>query len=119
LLGASRRRGAPCEAQAWFLLKIQSISMEESTQALLERELEKAEILAGFRHALDQTYRRLRETAHADWERLIGADPADACVTVRIQTDRSTATRGSGFLKSRRQRVSKAGAKGSVPTFAH
>jgi hypothetical protein len=95
------------------------MSTEESTQALLERELEKAEILAGFRHALDQTYRRLRETAQADWKRLLGADPADACVTVRIQTDRSTATRGSGFLKSRRQRVSKAGAKGSVPTFAH
>lgn len=92
--------------------------MEESTQALLERELGKAEVLARFQHALDQTYRRLREAALADWERLIGADPADACVMVRIQDDRSTTTRGSGFLKSRRQ-VSKPEGKGSVPRFAH
>ena len=95
------------------------MSMEESTQALLERELEKAEILGGLQHALDQSYGRLRERARADWERLIGADPADACVTVRIQTDRLSETRGAGFLKSRRQRVSRAGAKGSLPTFAH
>jgi len=92
--------------------------MEESTQALLERELAKAEILVRFQHALDQTYRRVRDAARADWERLIGADPADACVTVRIQDDRSTATRGSDFLKSRRQ-VSKPDSKGSVPRFAH
>ena len=94
------------------------MSTEESTQALLERELAKAEILVRFRHALDQSYRRMRDAARADWERLIGEDPADACVTVRIQTDPSTATRGSGFLKSRSQ-AAKPDGKARVPRFAH
>jgi hypothetical protein len=92
--------------------------MEEPIQALLERELEKAEILARFRQGLDQTYRRLRDAARADWARLIGADPADACVTVRVAGTESTPVRGSGFFKSRRQ-VSKSDSKGSVPRFAH
>lgn len=84
------------------------MSMEKGLHAALEYELEKAEILARFRHALDQSYRRLCDAARSDWERLFGEDPADACVTVR----------GSGFLKSRRQ-VSKSDGKGGVPRFAH
>ena len=91
--------------------------MNQEAQALFARAAEKAEILAALRHALDAQYRRVRQTARADWERLIGSDPSDACVTVRVHTD--TATRGSGFLKSRRQAASKSQAKGSVPRFAH
>jgi hypothetical protein len=94
------------------------MSMEKGAHAALEHELEKAEILAGFRHALDQSYRRLCDTARSDWERLFGKDPADACVTVRVAGTELTAIRGAGFLKSRRQ-VSKPDSKGSVPHFAH
>ena len=93
--------------------------MEQGTQSVLEQEIEKAEILTGIRHVLDLTYRRMCQAARADWERLFGTDPADSCVTVRVETKPSTATRGSGFLKSRRQAASKNGANGPVPRFAH
>jgi hypothetical protein len=93
--------------------------MKQGTQSALEQEIEKAEILTGIRHVLDLTYRRMRQAARADWERLFGSDPADACITVRVHTSPSTATRGSGFLKSRRQAASKNGADGRVPGFAH
>ena len=94
--------------------------MEAGKQALFQRELAKVEIIAGLRHALDSKYRRLCEVARADWERLFGPkDPADACVSVRVAAIQTTAIRGSGFLKSRRQPVSKSNAKGSMPRFAH
>jgi hypothetical protein len=93
--------------------------MKQGTQSTLEQEIEKAEVLTGIGHALDLTYRRVCQAARADWERLFGRDPADACITVRVHTSASAATRGSGFLKSRRQSVSKSPAKGSVPRFAH
>ena len=97
--------------------------MEEGKQALFQRELSKLEVVAGLRHALDLQYRRLCQAARADWERLFGSkDPADACVSVRVAVEpiaiQPTAVRGSGFLKSRRP-VSKSGAKGSLPRFAH
>ena len=91
--------------------------MEKRTHAALKQEIEKAEIVAGLRRALDLQYQRLCDLARADWERLVGPDPADACVTVRIQTTPSIATRGSGFLKSRRARFPKI--KNPVPRFAH
>ena len=95
--------------------------MEDGKRALFQRELAKVEVVAGLRHALD--YRRLCEAARSDWERLFGKrDPADACVTVRVAVEamaiQSSGVRGSGFLKSRRP-VSKSGAKGSLPRFAH
>ena len=93
--------------------------MEQETHAALKHEVEKAETLGGLRRALDLQYQRLCQLARADWERLIGPDPADACVTVRVQTGSGNATRGSGFLKSRRQATSKIAAKGSTPRFAH
>ena len=96
----------------------QWMSTEKGAHAALEYELEKAEILAHFRHALDQSYRQLCDAARSDWERLFGKDPADACVTVRVAGTKSNAVRGSGFLKSRRE-VSKSDNKGSVPRFAH
>jgi len=100
------------------------MSMAEGKQALFQRELAKLEIVAGIRSALDSKYRRLCQAARADWERLFGdKDPADACVSVRVAVKpavtQTTPIRGSGFLKSRRQPVSKSGAKGSLPRFAH
>jgi hypothetical protein len=96
------------------------MSREERKQALFQRELAKVEIVAELRHALDLQYRRLCEGARADWERLFsGRDPADACVSVRVAPIPSSTTRGSGFLKSRRQQASKSGAKASLPRFAH
>ena len=97
--------------------------MEEGKQALFQRELAKVEVVAGLRHALDLKYRRLCQAARADWERLFGSkDPADACVSVRVAVEpiaiQSTTIRGSGFLKSRRQPVSKSTAK-RLPGFAH
>ena len=98
--------------------------MEEGKQALFQRELAKVEVVAGLRHALDLRYRRLCEAARADWERLFGAkDPADACSSVRVAVNpvaiQTTPIPGSGYLKSRRQPVSKSDAKGSLPRFAH
>jgi hypothetical protein len=93
--------------------------MEQKPQTVLAQEIEKVEILTGIRHAFDLTYRRVGQAARADWERLFGSDPADMCVTVRVQTSPATATRGAGFLKSRKQLVSKSRLKGSVPRFAH
>jgi hypothetical protein len=91
--------------------------MEQGAGALLRREAEKAEIIAGLRHALDSSYRGLVESARADWERLFGSDPADACVTVRVAVDQPHAVRGSGFLKSRRPSAHKLGKR--LPGFAH
>jgi hypothetical protein len=90
--------------------------MDRQRDSALSQEIEKAEIVAGVRRALDVHYQRFCRLARADWERLIGPDPADACVTVRIQP--SVATRGSGFLKSRRG-ISKPVAQSSLPRFAH
>jgi hypothetical protein len=99
------------------------MSMEEGKQALFQRELAKVEVVAGLRHVLDLQYRRLCEAARSDWERLFGSkDPADACVSVRVAVEpiaiQSTAIRGSGFLKSRRQPHPKSTAK-RLPGFAH
>ena len=94
------------------------MSTEESRKALFRKELTKAEVIAGLRQALDVQYRRFCQAARADWERLIGSDPADACVTVRVATSQPAAIRGSGFLKSRRP-ISKSETKSSVPRFAH
>ena len=94
------------------------MSRERGIQALFQREVDKAEIIAGLRHALDVQYRRFCQAARADWERLFGSDPADACVTVRVATNQPAAIRGSGFLKSRRPSGPKTGAK-HLPGFAH
>lgn len=91
---------------------------DERGEELFQRELEKAEVIAGLRHTLDLRYRRFVEAARADWERLIGSDPSDACVTVRISANEPAAIRGSGFLKSRRS-ASKSSGQSSEPRFAH
>jgi hypothetical protein len=95
------------------------MSSENGAEALFQKELAKVEILDGLRHALDFRYRRLCEAARSDWERLFpGKDPADACVSVRVAPVPSGATRGSGFLKSRRPSGPKEASK-RLPRFAH
>ena|SRR2546423_613214 len=98
------------------------MSEQDGKQAVFQTEVAKLEVIAGLRQALDSHYRRLREAARSDWERLIGdKDPADASVSVRVADEtkavQTTATPGSGFLKSRRPLRPKP-AK-SVPGFAH
>jgi len=94
------------------------MNAEEGKQASFQRELTKVETIAGLRQALDLRYRRLCEAARSDWERLFGdKDPADACVSVRVAVEPG-ATRGSGFLKSRRPSGPKTATK-RLPGFAH
>ena len=89
--------------------------MEETP---FRQELARAEAIAGLRHALDSKYRQICKVARRDWERLFGGkDLADACVNVRVAVSPSNATRGSGFLKSRRQSISKRATK-RLPRFA-
>ena len=99
------------------------MSTKEGKRAAFQREVAKVEVLAGLRHAIDSRYRRLIQAAQADWERLFGYDPSDACVTVRISPEQLTtqtpAVRGSGFLKSRRPKEAKGHAKPALPGFAH
>jgi hypothetical protein len=95
------------------------MNTENGAEALFRKELARVEMLGGLRHALDFRYRRLCEAARADWERLFGSkDPADACISVRVTALPSTATRGSGFLKSRRPSGPKTATK-RLPGFAH
>jgi hypothetical protein len=94
------------------------MSRPEGFDSLLQKQVTRVELLSAVRHALDAHYRHLCQAARADWERLIGSDPADACVTVRVSADQPATIRGSGFLKSRRA-VSKSHGKNSVPRFAH
>jgi hypothetical protein len=89
--------------------------MEETR---FQQHMAKAEVIAGLRHALDSKYRQICEVARHDWERLFrGKDPTDACVNVRVAVTPSSATRGSGFLKSRRQSNSRPATK-RLPRFA-
>ena len=99
------------------------MSEQEEKQAVFQTELAQLEVIAGLRQALDSHYRRLCEAARSDWERLFGDnDPADASVSVRVAEKttavQTTATPGSGFLKSRRPSRPKPASKG-VPGFAH
>src|SRR5437660_9309122 len=45
----------------------------------------KYELIEGFQRAIDNSYRRLRETARHEWEsRFAGKDPSDASVSIRV-----------------------------------
>ena len=99
------------------------MSTELGKNAATHKEMIKLEMIEGFRHALDQNYRRLLQTARADWERLFAdKDPSDACVSIRVtggDTEPQTrSVRGSGFLKSRRPAGPKTTPK-RLPGFAH
>jgi hypothetical protein len=53
----------------------------ENAQAQVLR----VEVTESFERALDNSWRRLREKARAQWEnQFAGSDPSDACVSVRI-----------------------------------
>ena len=95
---------------------------ELEKNAAVHKEMIKLEMIEGLRHALDRNYRRLLQTARADWERLFaGKDPSDACVSVRVTVGDSEpetrSVRGSGFLKARKP--SQAKQRRSLPGFAH
>ena len=95
---------------------------ELEKNAAVHKEMIKLEMIEGLRHALDRNYRRLLQTARADWERLFaGKDPSDACVSVRVTVGDSEpetrSVRGSGFLKARKPSRSKQ--QRSLPRFAH
>lgn len=74
-------------------------------RGLTESELIKFEINASFENAIDQSFRRVLETARAVWERkFAGQEASDACVSVRIAATNATPkpqpTRASDFVKS-------------------
>jgi hypothetical protein len=53
----------------------------------IENEMIKCELIDGLQHAIDQNYRRLLESAKAQWERnFAGNDPSDACARIRVTT---------------------------------
>ena len=70
----------------------------------IQDQMIKYELIEGLQRAIDNSYRRLRETARREWEsRFAGKDPSDACVsTAGIQ---SPVLPCAGFL-SRGQRSS-------------
>ena len=68
----------------------------------IQDEMIKIEIIEGLQRALDNNFRRLRDTARREWEsRFDGSDPSDACVSVRISATshaRLSALACAGFL---------------------
>jgi hypothetical protein len=93
---------------------------ELEKNAAIHKEMIKLETIEGLRHVLDRNYRRLLETARADWERFFaGKDPSDACVSVRVIVgdSESQSVRGSGFLQARKPSRTKQ--RRSLPRFAH
>jgi hypothetical protein len=72
----------------------------------IELAARKIELLEGFQSALDKEYRRLRESARANWERLFPCkDPSDACVSIRIRNadPKNRRVSSSGFLDTQKQ----------------
>jgi len=61
------------------------MSTERDKNAAIQTEMLKIEIIEGLQRAIDNSYRRLRETARQEWERRFGGkDPSDVCVSVPI-----------------------------------
>ena len=53
----------------------------------IQDQMIKYEMIEGLQHAIENSYRRLRETARREWEsRFTGKDPSDACVSIRVST---------------------------------
>ena len=51
----------------------------------IQDQMIKYELIEGFQRAIDNSYRRLRETARHEWEsRFAGKDPSDASVSIRV-----------------------------------
>jgi hypothetical protein len=78
------------------------VKRKSDTSHEFEKQAARFETTESIRCALDRNYQRLRKAARRQWERhfLHTFDPADACVTVRINNVRVRAIRGSGFLKA-------------------
>ncbi len=85
-----------------------------------ESELIKLEITAGLESSLDQSFRRVIETARAVWERkFAGQDPSGACVSVRIATNAKPevqSTAGNDLVRSSQTLAPK---PSLAPHFAH
>ena len=99
------------------------MSTAQQKNTAIERQMLKFETIEGLQHALDRKYRQLLQAARADWERLFaGKDASDACGSVRVASEpiatRTSAIRGSGFLKLRRLPL-KSAPKRTLPRFAH
>jgi len=88
----------------------------------LERQIAQFEEIAGLQRALDNGYRRMRETAHREWQRYFAGQshPSDECVTVRIRA--SEAEKGSfpgaAILRVRQSTIQKANPRLTRPRFA-
>src|SRR6266567_3601687 len=51
----------------------------------IQDQMIKYELIEGLQRSIDNSYRRLRETARHEWEsRFAGKDPSDACVSIRV-----------------------------------
>ena len=62
------------------------------SQILSDNFIDSRRLITGLRHALDVNYTRVLEAAKERWERHFeGADPSDACVSVRITSGKPTA----------------------------
>jgi hypothetical protein len=71
--------------------------------AAIEAAMLKCETVEGLKRAIDNSSRRLLESAREEWERRFAAgDPSDACVSVRIKSTaagmRATSLPCAGFL---------------------
>jgi hypothetical protein len=62
------------------------VSNEQEHDAL-EGAMIKCELIEGLQRSIDNSYRRLFESAKQEWERrFAGKDPSDDCVNVRINS---------------------------------
>jgi hypothetical protein len=72
-----------------------AMNIANQTSALSETIIDSHRLITGLRHALDVNYARVLAAAQERWERNFGADPSDACVSVRISSGKPLA----GILK--------------------
>src|SRR6266404_8579966 len=88
----------------------------------LERQMAQFEAIAGLQRALDNGYRRVRETAHREWQRYFAGQshPSDECVTVRIKTSEAEkrSLPGTAVLRVRQGTIQKANRRLTRPRFA-
>ena len=68
----------------------------QPTHAIQDNIIDNRRLITGLRNALDMNYARVLASARTQWERNFeGKDPSDACVSVRITSDKPRA----GILK--------------------
>ncbi len=54
---------------------------------VIQDQMIKYELVEGLQRSIDNSYRRLFESAKQEWERrFAGNDPSDACVSIRIDS---------------------------------